>query len=177
MKVVLVRHGETEEDFCRKILGRKKVLMNDSGRRQVKQLRMKLDKKVFDVCYMSPLVRCVETAMILGGDKIELIPDARIIERDMGSLEGKNIQELNNYRFWDYDLNWNKFDIEPIQDVFERCRSFLNYILEKNYDSVLIVVDEAPYRALRYLLNNKKLKGKLYDNIINNCQYEEFDYK
>lgn len=176
MKIVLVRHGETEEDFLRHILGRSNVLLNDSGRRQVEQLRMRLDKNIFDVCYMSPLVRCVETAMILVGDRVEIIPDSRLIERNMGDLEGKNIQELNNYRFWDYDLNWNKFKVEPVQDIFKRCEDFLNYIVEKHSnESVLIVTHDAPYRVLRYLINKIELKGKLFDGFIKNCQYEEFE--
>ena len=128
MRIVLVRHGECEEDFLRKILGRTNYLMNDSGRRQCQRLRMKLDQISFDVCFVSPLVRCVESAMILIGDKIEMIPDQRLIERNMGSLAGKSMQEYNAYQFWDYDLNWNKFGIESIQDMFQRCEEFFQYL-------------------------------------------------
>ena len=49
------------------------ILLNDTGRRQCKKLRDKLKDKSFDVCYMSPLVRCVETAFILVGDKVEIM--------------------------------------------------------------------------------------------------------
>ena len=178
MKITLVRHAETEENFLKHIQGKSNCLLNDSGRRQAQLLKMKLENKHFDFCYMSPLVRCVETAIILIGDRVETIPDKRLVERDMGSLEGRPYEEYNKYRFWDYDLNWNKFDVEPIQDVFKRCEDFLNYIKEKHQDkSILVVTHGAPYRALRYLINKKKLKGKLYDGSIKNCQCEEFEYK
>ena len=177
MKVILVRHGETEENFLRHIQGRRNDLLNDTGRRQCQRLKIKLKDAKIDACYMSPLVRCVETAMILIGDRVEMIPDERLIDREMGELEGKNREEYNSYRFWDYDLNWDKFQVEPIQDVFSRCRSFLDYILSNHEkDTVMIVTHSVPYRALRYLIQKKKLKGNLLDGVIENCQYEEFQY-
>ena len=69
---------------------------------------------------MSPLVRCVETAFILVGDRVEMIRDDRLIEREMGELEGRPREEYNVYRYWDYDLNTSDRGVEPIQDVFKR---------------------------------------------------------
>ena len=176
MKITLVRHGQTEEDFLRKIQGQRNELMNDTGRRQCQRLKIELKDKHYDYCYMSPLVRCVETALILIGDRVEMIPDKRLIARDMGELEGKPVDEYNAFRFWNYDLNWNKFGVEPVKDVFSRCEEFLKYITDKHKDKdILIVTHEAPYRAFRYLLKNEKLEGSLLDGNIDNCKYEEFE--
>lgn len=178
MRIGLVRHGETENNFKGNIQGRSNSLLSDNGRRQAKLLRMKLDGKDYDICFTSPLVRCVETSMILIGDKIEMIPDKRLIERDMGDLEGRPFEEYNRYKFWDYDLNWSKFNIEPIQNVFKRCNDFLDWILEKYPDkNILIVTHGATYRALRYLILKKPLRGKMFDGFISNCQFEEFNIK
>ena len=57
MKITLVRHGQTEENFCNRVQGKKNNLLNDTGRRQCNNLRMRLLDKKFDYCYMSPLVR------------------------------------------------------------------------------------------------------------------------
>lgn len=95
MVITLVRHGQTEENFLHKIQGRSNNLMNDTGRRECQRLKMKIKDKKYDYCYMSPLVRAVETAMILIGDRVEMIPDKRLIERDMGELEGRPDQEFN----------------------------------------------------------------------------------
>ena len=104
-----------------------------------------------------------------------MIPDQRLIERDMGSLEGQPRKEYNTYLYWDYEKNIADDGVEPIQDVFKRCKSFLEDIKEKYpNENILVVTHGAPYRALRYLLTNHKLKGKLYDGLIKNCQYEEF---
>ena len=176
MKIALVRHGQTEENFLRKIQGQRNELMNDTGRRQCQRLKIKLKDNHYDYCYMSPLVRCVETAMILIGDRVEMIPDKRLVERNMGELEGKSVDEYNAFRFWDYDLNWSKFGVESVQDIFSRCEEFLNYIIEKHKDKdILIVTHGAPFRALRYLLKKEELKGSLLDGYIDNCQYEEFE--
>ena len=79
MKITIVRHGQTESNFEGIMQGRSNHLMNDTGRRQCQKLRDKLKDKHFDVCYMSPLVRCVETAFIIVGDRVEMIRDDRLI--------------------------------------------------------------------------------------------------
>ena len=54
---------------------------------------MSIKEKHYDYCYMSPLVRCVETALILIGDRVEMIPEKRLIERGLGELEGRPGEE------------------------------------------------------------------------------------
>lgn len=175
MIITLVNHGQTEEDFLGKIQGLGNNLLNDTGRRQCLRLKYNIKDKKYDYCYMSPSVRAVETAMILIGDRVETIPDKRLVERDMGELEGRPIQEFNAYKFWDYDLNKNDFGVESIQDVFKRCRIFLDYIMEKYPEkNIMIVTHDSPYRALRHLLLNHELSGNLLDNRIDNCCIEEF---
>ena len=176
MVVCLVRHGETENNNKGLIQGRENHLLSDSGRRQCQLLKMRISNQSYDVCFTSPLVRCTETAIILIGDRVPMILDERLIERDMGKLEGRDFKEYNAYQFWDYDLNWNKFQIEAIQDVFSRCQKFLDYLKKDYSDSrVLVVTHGATYRALRYLLRGTPLKGKMFDGYIKNCQYEEFE--
>ncbi len=178
MKITLVRHAQTESNYEGLIQGRKNNLLNDTGRRDAQKLRNKMIHNHYDYCYMSPLVRCVETAMILIGDRVEMIPDERIIERDLGELEGHPRKDYNTYQYWDYDLNDSSFGVEPIQDIFKRCDEFLKYIKEKHPDeSILIVTHSAPYRALRNLILNRPLKGKMMDGFIDNCQLEEYDYQ
>lgn len=178
MKITLVRHGETEENYLRKLQGTKNVLMNDSGRRECQRLKLKLIDKHFDYCYMSPLVRCVETAMILVGDRVLTIPDNRLIERELGELEGRSIEEYNFYKFWNYKLNYSNYGVESIQSLFERCQSFLDYILEKHKgEDILIVTHSGVFRALHHLLKKNDLNSNLLGFKIPNCYMEEFEYE
>ncbi|MBR2828442.1 MAG: histidine phosphatase family protein [Bacilli bacterium] len=176
MRITLVRHGETEANYLSKIQGRSNPLLNDTGRRQCQKLRNRISNNHYDICYTSPLIRCVETALILIGDRVEFIRDSRLIERDMGDLEGKDYSLYDKYKYWDYDLNSNDENVEKIQDLFFRCQEFLNYIKKTHPkdESILIVTHGASYRALRYLLRNHPLKGHMYDSKIENCQLEEF---
>lgn len=176
MKITLVRHAQTEGNFLRNIQGRSNELLNDTGRRQVLMLKMKLKDKKYDACFVSPLTRCMETALVSVGDRVKMIPDDRLIEREMGELEGRPFQEYNAYKFWDYDLNKSDFGIESIHDLFDRCSSFLNYLYE-NYsgDNIIVFTHSAVYRALRHLLLNHELRGKMLDGRIENCQFEEFE--
>ena len=80
MKITLVRHAETEWNYDNKMQGTHNIELNDRGIRQAKRLKDKLRDKHFDYCYMSPLIRTVQTAIILIGDRVETIPDKRLIE-------------------------------------------------------------------------------------------------
>ena len=176
MKITLVRHAQTEENYLRIIQGRENKLLNDSGRRQVLRLKMKLKDKKYDMCFVSPLTRCMETALVSVGDRVCMFPDDRLVEREVGEFEGRPDVEYNAYKYWDYDLNKSDFDVEPIHDVFKRCIDFFDYIKKKHKDqSILVVTHGSPYRALRHLLLNHEIKGNLFDGGIDNCQCEEFE--
>lgn len=176
MTITLVRHGQTEENYLGIIQGLKNNLLNDTGRRQCQKLREKLKDKHFDVCYMSPLVRTVETAMIIIGDRVEMIPDNRIIERNMGLLDGRKHSEYDAKKYWNYDDNCNDLEVESIQDIFKRCQEFLDYVLDKHKnEDILIVTHASPFRVLRHLLLNHELSGDLLDVEIDNCYVWEIE--
>ena len=178
MKITLVRHGQTEANYEKIIQGLENIPLNDTGRRQCKKLREKLADKHFDVCYMSPLLRTVETAIILIGERVETIPDKRIVDRNMGDLEGKENTLYDAHKYWDYDINCTDNNVEGVKEIFDRCRDFLNYIIEKhNGKDILIVSHSAPIRAMRHLLLNTELKGNLLDKRFENCYCEEFEVK
>jgi broad specificity phosphatase PhoE len=176
MKVTLVRHGETESNYLDICQGTSNILLNDTGRRQCKKLRDAIKDKHFDVCYTSPLVRTVETAMILIGDRVRMIPEKKLVDRDLGELEGKERSLYDSKKYWNYNLNSSELGVEPVQDIFKRCNEFLDYIKEKHSDeSVLVVAHAATIRALKHLILKTDLsKNLLYDD-IKNCYYEEIE--
>ena len=176
MKITLIRHAETEENYLGKIQGRSNPLLNDTGRRQVLRLKNKLSALNYDLCLCSPLMRCLETSIVLVGDRTEIVRDDRLIERDMGELEGRPREEYNAFQFWNYDKNRSDYGIEPVQDLFQRCEDLLKELKEKYDDkSIMIITHYGPYRALRHLLLKHPLKGNLLDGKIDNCSCEEFE--
>lgn len=176
MKIVLVRHGQTESNYLDICQGSSNILLNDTGRRESQKLRDKIKDKHFDVCYMSPLVRTVETAMILIGDRVQMIPDKRLIDRNLGELEGKERSLYDANKYWDYNLNCSELGVEPVQDIFKRCREFVDFILERHKDeTVLVVAHAATIRAIRHIVLNSDLNKTLLHDDIKNCYYEEIE--
>lgn len=177
MKIGVVRHAVTEDNLSGIMQGRRNVLLCDKGRRDTQELRKKLNDIKFDYCYTSPLARCVETAFILIGDKCEMIRDDRLLERDLGELEGKERSVYDVNKYWDYDLNSGDSGVESVRDVIDRVKSLLDYLKSKYGDDshILIVTHGAPCRAIRLLAGKKELKGNLFDGNVEHTKYEEFE--
>lgn len=176
MKITVVRHGQTESNYLNICQGSSNILLNDTGRRQCQKLREQIKNKHYDVCYMSPLVRAVETAMILIGDTVQMIPDKRLVDRDLGELEGKPREEYDPKYYWDYKLNSNEKGVEPVQDIFKRCEEFLDFLYEKHPgESVLVVAHAATIRAIRHIILKSDKSKNLLLREIDNCYIEEFE--
>lgn len=176
MKITLVRHGQTEQNYLDNIQGLENNMLNDTGRRQCKKLKIQLQDKHYDVCYMSPMIRTVETAIIIVGDRVETIPDKRLVERNMGEFQGKPRKLYEPKKYWNYNKNFNDCGVECVQDIFKRCEEFLEYIKVKHSGKdILIVTHSAPFRALHHLLLGTNLSDNLLDIEIGNCYFEEFE--
>ncbi len=176
MKITLIRHGQTESNYLEICQGATNNLLNDTGRRQAQKLREKIKNKHYDVCYVSPLVRAVETAMILIGDRVPMIVDKRLIDRNLGELEGKPRSLYDYKKYWDYNLNCSDLGVEPVQDIFKRCQDFLDNVL-KDDKEMLIVAHSSTLRAIRHILLKSDLNKDLCLREIGNCYYEEIEVK
>lgn len=170
MKIVLVRHGTTEYNEKKVLQGKSNIPLNDTGRRECYKLKEQLKDIDFDICFSSPLIRTVETAMILVGDRVFIQPDKRLEERNLGDLEGKSIKLYDSKKYWDYSLNYKENNVEPIQDLMQRCKDFLND-LEKDYSKqkVLVVAHGAVIKALYHLIKKTDLNSDLSKIKIENC--------
>ncbi len=178
MKVILVRHAVTDQNVLEVCQGMQNNPLNETGRRQCMKLKAELKNKKIDYCYMSPLLRAVETAIILVGDRVETCPDNRLIERSLGEFEGMPRKFYDAKKYWDFELNCSDRGVEPIKDLFSRCEDFLNYIKKKHKDQTILIVSHgSPIRALRHLILNNNLASKLLDKDIPNLYCEEFEVK
>ncbi len=173
MKVTIVRHGQTEYNHLGKLQGISNIPLNDTGRRECAKIKYNLKNEHFDICFTSPLIRTVETAMILVGDRVEIKIDDRLIERDFGKLEGTDFKDYDGVKHWDYNLNLGDNGIEPVQDIIKRTKDFVEY-LKQNYNnqSILIVTHGSIVRALHHILHNTDLNSELCNFTIGNCYVE-----
>jgi broad specificity phosphatase PhoE len=95
MELILVRHGETPWNRERKVQGITDMELNDTGRRQARQLALSLKDHEIRRIYSSPLKRAYETAEAV--NRFHDVPIHRrnaLMEMDSGDLEGFSMQEL-----------------------------------------------------------------------------------
>lgn len=180
MKIYLVRHAETDANRNGIMQGQSENLqINDKGIIDARIIKMQLSKINFKKCYTSPLIRCWSTAMIVAGDRTEIIEDKNLIERYLGNYEGKHKDTYDINKYWDYNLNSDDGGVEPIQDIFDRCNNFLESIKDKynDEDNILIVSHSGVIRTLYHIINKTDLNSNLVNFDINNCFYKELEFK
>lgn len=135
MIAYFVRHGETDWNKQKRFQGREDIPLNESGVRQARELGESYfkDKKILAI-FTSPLKRAVMTGeeiskacskSALNPEKIPVIVDNRLIERDLGDMSGLTQQERHALR--------EKGPIqhmEPLGEVMERMYECLVDVVE-----------------------------------------------
>jgi len=94
-EVLLVRHGETDDNVADRFQGRIDTPLNDRGREQSRVLAAQLRGSGLRALYASPLSRARETAAIIGERiGLEAIYDERLMEADSGDWSGRLYAEV-----------------------------------------------------------------------------------
>ena len=94
-EVLLVRHGETDDNAADRFQGRIDTPLNDRGREQSRALAATLAGEGLRALYTSPLARARETAEIVGALLgLEPVLDERFMEADAGAWSGRLYAEI-----------------------------------------------------------------------------------
>ncbi len=158
MRLILTRHGETEENQAGIIQGHLPGKLSRTGLRQAEKVALRLKTEKIDHIYSSDLARAADTARTIAqfhpGTSVTLTVALR--ERFLGSFQGKTKNDLG----W-YDENGNTRGIEPVDgeksDAFYlRAQSFLHAVLETHaQETVLLVGHYGINQALLAVLTGK----------------------
>ena len=155
--VILMRHGQAENNVSRTLVGRHiESHLTDQGRQQVADAAKQLKSIPFDKIYASPVIRTMETAQIVGetlGMGYEV--DERLYEIELGKLVGMNYEEVTTkygdlfLRFYaEHDPVLDSFGVEPFAAVKQRVKSLLDDVLKRHEDTnVLLVTHLDPIKA------------------------------
>lgn len=148
MHLFLIRHGETDWNTERRIQGHTDTLLNARGLEQAEKLaaRLATDEKI-EVLYSSPLERARVTAELIAA-KTGLVPifDVRLIEKHLGTYEGKSFNEIEQddpevARLWrESKEHFQLPGEETPADLQKRVREFLDEITPRHNDSRVAVV-------------------------------------
>lgn len=109
MRLILIRHGQTDHNRNRITLGRADVPLNEHGRRQARAIAASLRMRP-EALYSSPLERCRETAEAIAqatGTPVTI--DDGLIEMDVGEMEHLTGEELRS-RYPEFLRAWRAGD-------------------------------------------------------------------
>ena len=140
IKLYLVRHSKTLWNEKRLIQGRTDLDLSPLGISDANKLKDEINIKDIDVCFSSPLKRALSTAQIITDNKIDIIYDDLLIERDFGLYEGTTALDMDLLRrTWDLKLDDKTNNIEPLSSVLNRSKLFIDK-LKKDYDGKTVLV-------------------------------------
>ncbi|MCK5135213.1 MAG: histidine phosphatase family protein [Bacteroidales bacterium] len=156
-ELIIVRHGETCENKLGICQGQTEGTLSEDGKKQNKLLARDLRNFKIDRIYSSPLARAVETGNEIWKyhKDIELQTDIRLIERNMGVLQGEMFPD-------NFDITKPVNGMESIEFARIRMKSFLDDILPLHTNqTVLIISHGLAIKVLTAILMNMS-----DDNII-----------
>lgn len=161
MKLIIVRHGETEENRAGIIQGHFPGVLSELGREQARKLAKRLKNEKIDLIISSDLARALDTAkeIVKFHANTDLVPDERLRERYFKKFEGKRKKDLRipkNARLIDY---CNEEDIESDEEVFTRVKSLIKNILEKEEENILLVGHMGVCKFVVATLLNKEIEN------------------
>jgi broad specificity phosphatase PhoE len=147
MRLLLIRHGETDWNSEGRIQGHTNTLLNARGIEQAERLAARLASETIDAIYTSPLARARVTADRIAREHgIAAIPDVRLKEKYLGDFEGITGAEFEQqhgeiYRAWresavHYPLPGEETPIA----LQERVRAFLDRVRAEHLDGAQVAV-------------------------------------
>ena len=144
MKLLLVRHGQTDWNIARRFQGQSDIPLNEVGKKQAKALANRLLNQPFDFVYSSDLQRATETAKIIC--KSEWHPDLRLREVNFGDWEGLTYNEIKEKHpdplsAWENDIYKNAPpNGETLEQLSARVQSMLGELYAKRQDQTVLIV-------------------------------------
>lgn len=179
MRIILIRHGQTDENKQKRYIGHYDSPLNDTGKQQVKGLAERLKK--FDVrgnCYSSDLLRTVETSEIICNTfslDLKVTPDLREIHfgdwecHTYDELHEKNPEDL--HRWISNPHLYSPPNGETLTELGSRVDRWVEKIIfSKSEEDCLIVCHGGP---IRWILSKWVLRDEAQFWNVQNISHGE----
>jgi len=179
MKLIFVRHGETDANVGGILQGKLESTLTEKGEKQSREVGKKLKEKYpkIDLVFCSPLKRTVETLNTILEEypiECEVLMSNLIEERGFGEYEGTE----------DYLIDWEeinkdnpenrKMGVESVDKMIKRCELFLEDLkLEEGKETILIVSHAGPIRIMLDRIADKEID---FEEKVENGSITEVDY-
>lgn len=156
MDIILIRHGESEDNVL-KVFSRDETKLTEKGIEQIKNTKKRLEEYKFSKVFYSPLARTIETHKYLELNGIE---ECRIQELNFGIFTGKTFKEYTeeypeeSQAWLDDVFNYDIPDGESLVSVYNRLKTFLDELVKKDEDTVLVTHDGIIKLACCWVFDN-----------------------
>ena len=147
MRVILVRHGQTEWNSKGIFRGVIDIGLNENGERQARQTGEKLGQLRIDAVYSSPLSRADKTARIIASfhdRKVKTIES--LTDMDFGVWQGLNREQVKErypevFQIWEKSPDKVKIpEAETLSGVRKRIELGLKSILNDHGRQTVVIV-------------------------------------
>lgn len=161
MKIVLMRHAESESNVTGIVDSdpHNSAPLTQKGKEQAHAAAESLKEQHFDAIFISQLIRTKQTGDIINQfHHKELLADARLNEVQLG-LNGMTWKEALKIIKWDGGT-WTYVPEggETFEEEVARVTSFYEDLLQKPYQSVLIVSHGGPLLIIEGIITNKDIR-------------------
>ncbi len=180
MKIIVIRHGETEDNQRGAIYGASNQGLSDVGRKQSHRAALLLKAEPLDIIYCSDLQRCVETAEIIRVPHPSVSITYTPLLREIGGGRIQHLPLRLPSRLLDLlvwlvlRLNLAVPGSESWRDLKVRIRSALNEFYRLHPDAtILLVTHNVAIQAIHSLLETSGDK-KFTRKSISNCGIMHF---
>ncbi|MBT3985809.1 histidine phosphatase family protein [archaeon] len=141
MKLIITRHGETEENVNGIIQGQLPGKLSEKGIEQAKKLALRLKDEKIDHIYSSDLTRAADTAKLIAdyhkNTPFTLTKELR--ERSLGEFEGESEEEFGSGAKDRDGIYPQPKEGETLDELYQRGKDFLKY-LKKTYTNETILL-------------------------------------
>lgn len=124
------------------------------------------------------MLRTRHTCEIINEKNIPVIYDERLLERTLGNIDGKNLEEegITKDIFYNYNYKFNKEDCEDIPTIFKRVHNLIDEIIKNDKEkNILLVTHGANMMAIHFYFNPIPEHGDLSFYKVKNCELYEYD--
>ena len=169
MKLIILRHGETDCNAKGIMQGKSNIPLNQNGIKQVSLLKEEFEKYDIDYVISSPLKRAVQTATLVSDKPLFL--DDRLIERNLGLYEGKDISTYDSKKYGNIQNVCTDNGVEAITDVIDRTFDLLDEIVSLD-KTILLVSHSAVLKVIPYYF-----EGLPQNNMVENYKLQNTEYR
>jgi len=158
MRLILIRHGLTDDNLKKRYCGIRDVGLNKIGQEKLEEIKAKIRYLKVDIVLSSDLKRSLQTAKLIFGNRTcKIIKNQNLREINFGKWEGCTYNQILK-RYPCVYKSWleNPFSVdipfgEKLPHFIHRIKNQLNKILSLNIDKTVALVTHAG--VIRVILN------------------------